>query len=183
MTDPAPSRAPDIQAVTPARLCHLADQCTTLASHIRDALTALRAAPDAPTRIVSFHLHTAHEHARRAAAEVTATAARLALIRSRSADTCSVDWGCCPNHGNTLTRSGGGARCATPGCDLSWSYDRLGLPCTEPASFRVTSPADPPDSRVLLCTGHATSARKIHGFSVKEGVDLRQLPPNAATPR
>lgn len=80
--------------------------------------------------------------------------ADLARIAGRG--TCRADWGLCPDHGNTLTSTGGHTRCRRAGCRRSWDHDRGSLPCTEPAAYRVRDTAG---DETLLCKGHADDAR------------------------
>jgi hypothetical protein len=70
---------------------------------------------------------------------------------------CAILWGVCPEHGNTLTSSGHKTWCRAAACGRTSSYDRLGLPCIEPARWAVT---DKYGSRSVMCDGHALDARK-----------------------
>jgi len=104
---------------------------------------------------------------RQVAAEIQQTAEDLACIRTRdgalSRPTCKAEWEACPEHGATLTSTRGSSTCCV--CGRSWDWDRLGLPCTEPAAFRVQ---DREDKDMLLCAGHAIAAREqMEGATVQ----------------
>jgi hypothetical protein len=81
--------------------------------------------------------------------------------------TYRAEWGVCPDHGNTLTSSGGRAWCSTPECGRSWDWDHGGRPCTEPAAFRVRGRDYDPGRWGLVCPGHALAA-----LDQLEGVEL-----------
>ncbi|SRR5712691_6458839 len=73
------------------------------------------------------------------------------------------DTGRCAEHGATLTSTRGSSTCCV--CGRSWDWDRLGLPCTEPAAFRVQ---DREGKDMLLCAGHAIAAREqMEGATVQ----------------
>lgn len=76
--------------------------------------------------------------------------------KQESALLCGADWGICPDHGNTLTSSGGTTRCKTPGCGLTWEYDRVNHHCNEPARWTVR---DAEGGSGLMCPAHALDAR------------------------
>ncbi|GHE72016.1 hypothetical protein GCM10018785_45340 [Streptomyces longispororuber] len=97
-------------------------------------------------------------------------------LQSTAADPsrCTVPWGVCPDHGDTLTSR---AR-ATEGFDSwctdvtrfnVWPYDRLDADCTEPATHTVQ--ADNGD-RYVVCDGHARTART----QITDGQVLPGLP-------
>lgn len=156
------------EQVTPVALRELAARAEQLAAAIDAANATLLAAADRPTQVAGFRLDHAASRAREAAKELEATAGDLARLRSQPADTCPAEWGCCPEHGNTLTSSGGRSWCKTPGCGRRWDYDRLGLPCAEPAAYQVCGAGDDPDHWGLLCAGHTLSARtEIDGVEVR----------------
>jgi len=69
---------------------------------------------------------------------------------------CSAQWGVCPEHGNTLTSSGGVTTCRTWDCGRRWSASRLTGHCTEPATVVV---ADSDGKTMRLCAGHWIDAR------------------------
>jgi hypothetical protein len=73
------------------------------------------------------------------------------------ASVCQARWGVCPEHGNTLTSSGGRTRCRRPGCGRIWAGDRLAAHCDEPAVVVV---ADQAGGRLRLCAGHWADARE-----------------------
>ena len=104
---------------------------------------------------------------RQVAAEIQQTAEDLARIRTRdgalSRPTCKAEWEACPEHGATLTSTRGSSTCRV--CGRSWDWDRFGLPCTEPAAFRVQ---DREGKDMLLCAGHAIAAREqMEGATVQ----------------
>jgi hypothetical protein len=70
---------------------------------------------------------------------------------------CAVPWGVCPGHGSTLTSTGGKAWRCVGGCGRKWDYDRVGLPCIEPARWTVT---DKHGHAYVTCDGHALDVRK-----------------------
>jgi hypothetical protein len=82
----------------------------------------------------------------------TVTDERLAADETR----CSAQWGVCPEHGNTLSSSGGRSRCRRPGCGRTWPGSRLSAHCDEPAAVVV---ADQAGARLRLCAGHWADAR------------------------
>jgi hypothetical protein len=61
----------------------------------------------------------------------------------------------CREHGNTLTSTDGRSWCRDASCAQTWSYDRTGLPCTEPARWTVT---DQHGNTMVTCDGHALDA-------------------------
>ncbi len=65
------------------------------------------------------------------------TADDLARLAAVPAGACGIGWGVCPDHGNTLTTSGGRTWCRTPGCGRTWGYDRVSTPCAEPVTHTV----------------------------------------------
>jgi hypothetical protein len=70
---------------------------------------------------------------------------------------CTIPWGVCPEHGNTLVGTGGKTWCRVIGCGRTWGYDRVGLPCIEAARWMVT---DQHGDAIVMCDGHALDARK-----------------------
>jgi hypothetical protein len=83
-----------------------------------------------------------------------ATDERLAADQTR----CSAQWGVCPEHGNTLSSSGGRSWCRRPGCGRSWSGSRVSGHCDEPAAVIV---ADRTGAQLRLCAGHWLDAREL----------------------
>jgi hypothetical protein len=69
---------------------------------------------------------------------------------------CAAEWGVCPEHGNTLSSSGGRTRCTSSGCGQTWPGSRLTSHCTEPAVVIV---ADTTGRETRLCAGHWADAR------------------------
>jgi hypothetical protein len=159
---------------TPADLWGVAADLEKRAADIDTIHEQLRAAGDEPTRRVGFRLDDVAGELRRAAKEIQDTAEDLARIRTRGAmsrPSCGAQWGVCPEHGNTLTGSGGRSRCTVPGCGRSWGWDRLGLPCTEPAIYRLR---DVKGGQMLLCNGHAIAARAQVDGAVLEPIEEQE---------
>ncbi len=143
---------------TPFELRALAARAEELAAEIDAVHAALGRAGDEPTRHAGFRLSEGAGHVRQAAQGLAEAAHDLEFIRKvRGRPHCGADWGCCPEHGATLTSTGGRCWCRAPGCGRSWDWDRLGLPCDEPPAFRVI---DAHGGQVLLCSGHAIAARE-----------------------
>lgn len=94
-----------------------------------------------------------------AAREALAQEIRVTTDRRLSADEsrCSAQWGVCPEHGNTLSSSGGRSWCRRPGCGRTWAGSRVGAHCAELAVALV---ADQDGSTMRLCVGHWTDARQ-----------------------
>jgi hypothetical protein len=149
----------DDQVPTPADLLGHAGYLEAQAQDIEALHERLRGADDKPTRRVGFRLEDIAGELRKAAAGLQVTAEELARIRSRNAmsqPVCGAQWGVCPEHGNTLSSSGGRSWCRVPGCGRSWGWDRGGLPCTEAAAWRLL---DQKGGEMILCEGHAIAAR------------------------
>jgi hypothetical protein len=93
-------------------------------------------------------------------------AAREALVQEVEAETdrmlaadgtgCAVGWGVCPDHGNTLSASGGRTWCRRAGCRREWGARRVDSHCNEPA---VAVVADQHGGTVRLCAGHWLNAQ------------------------
>ena len=160
--------------VTPARMRALAGQAKALATAIDAATEDFRghsADSEDPVRRAGFRLDDAAGQARAIATEMQDTAADLARIAARPTGSCTIPWGVCPEHGNTLTSTGGKTRCIVAGCGRTWGYDRLAMPCAEPARWKLT---DQHGAKALLCDGHACDARaRLEGATV---VPLGSLP-------
>jgi hypothetical protein len=77
---------------------------------------------------------------------------RLASDETR----CSAQWGVCPQHGNTLSSSGGRSWCRRAGCGRTWPGSRASQHCDEPAAVIV---ADQTGAQLRLCAGHWADAR------------------------
>lgn len=139
--------------VTPATMRALAGQAAELAEAVATAAVTMRAAGDEPTRRATYRLDDLVGELRRAGTGLEDTAEDLARIRARSE--CPADWGVCPDHGATLTSSGGRSACTVRGCARAWDYDRAGLPCSEPVAYEVHHDGEPV---VRMCAGHARYA-------------------------
>lgn len=145
--------------VTPARMRALSRQAEALAAALaaaREDFRAHGADREDPVRRAGFRLAEAAGQARAVSAEMQSTAADLARLAARPAGSCSIAWGVCPVHGNTLTSTGGNTWCTVTGCGRTWRYDRLAMPCAEPARWQLT---DREGTQARLCDGHAADAR------------------------
>lgn len=135
----------------------LATRAEALAAEIDTLHREMKAAGDDPVRLAGFRYDTASGSVRQSAGELRDTAADLERIANAAAPgTCSVQWGACPDHGNTLTSSGGRTWCHHATCERMWDYDRVGLPCAEPARWRMI---DRHGDVALVCQGHAVALR------------------------
>ncbi|MFJ7209781.1 hypothetical protein ACIQWR_40420 [Streptomyces sp. NPDC098789] len=80
---------------------------------------------------------------------------------------CAVLWGICPDHGPTLTSTGGRSWCVFPECGRRWSYDRLGHTCAELATHRISDRAGD-SATATACAVHAAEAtQQIDGAVVE----------------
>jgi hypothetical protein len=141
--------------VTPADLRELATRADQLALEVHAADQALRGSAGQ----VGYRLGGVAWRLRRAAEDITRTLDDLGRMRARETlrHPCCAKWGACPDHGNSLVSSGGWSWCRHPGCGRSWDWDRLGMPCTEPAAVRVL---DALGGGGPMCHGHAMAARE-----------------------
>jgi hypothetical protein len=160
MSDQNATREP-----TPAELRELAGTITSLAATV-DAMYGRMKATDDDVRHAGFRLAEVAATLHTAADEVAVTAGDLARVRTaRDEALCGIPWGVCPEHGNTLTSSGGRSWCRQPGCGRTWAYDRGGSPCTEPVTHVLT---DAEGGRLRMCAGHALDAgERIAGGRVE----------------
>jgi hypothetical protein len=140
------------------RARELAARARDLAAAIAAYHQELRAAAHEPIRRAGFRCDEAAGQARQAAADLDDTAADLDRIAAAAAPgTCSIPWGACPEHGATLASSGGRTWCRVTRCRRRWDWDRMGLPCNEPARWLVTDSAG---ASGAMCDGHAADARQ-----------------------
>jgi hypothetical protein len=139
---------------TPAELRELAQRVEALAAEMTAIRDRLHAAADSPTQRVSFRLDEGASGVRRGATALTETAADLSRVLDRP--DCPANWGACLAHGGTL-RASGVAWCDARGCRRAWNYNRLGLPCSEPAAYVVR---DGRGSEMRLCAGHTVTAKE-----------------------
>ncbi len=151
--------------LTPAQARQLAAAAEDLARQLEQALAAREGDEDQARRDAGFRLHDVVSILRRGVAgELLETADHLARLGSRPSGSCTLPSGVCPEHGATLSQSGGEAWCTAPGCGRRWGWDRLTMPCTEPVTHRVV---DVEGGVLEVCDGHATDARRrITGASV-----------------
>jgi hypothetical protein len=149
---------PRYAAAAAGRVLSLAIRIEALADEVEALRSEIRAAWDEPVRRAGFRCETGIGWLRQASAELQEAADRLdRLAAAMKPGACVVRWGVCPEHGNTLTGSGLKTWCREPECGRTWNYDRVGLPCIEPARWAVT---DRYDARSVMCDGHALDARK-----------------------
>ena len=162
---------PDDQEPTPADLRALMTEADSLQQRILDVHRQLTARDD--IRHTAFRLEDAAGEVRQVREALGATASELARTRAvRDGTVCAVPWGVCPEHGNTLRSTGGTTRCTQLGCPRFWRYDRLGVPCGEPLTHRIT---DETGESFLSCRAHAADAtERLVGGTVTplaEGAD------------
>ena len=149
---------------TPSEIRALAAAAGQLSRDVDAVHARLKTAAADPARRAGFRLDEIAGELRRAEAELGDTAADLARVRSSRGDPrlCQAEWGVCPEHGNTLTSTGGTSVCRVDG--RSWGYDRLGSPCGEPVSDLVT---DPEGGSTAMCHGHVLAVPDQAGWHVR----------------
>ncbi|NUW32032.1 hypothetical protein HTZ77_11405 [Nonomuraea sp. SMC257] len=138
--------------ITPARLRDLAGRAQALAAEVR-ALAGSPALDSLEREHLRAALHAA-DWLDRGGEDLRRAAGDLARLRSVPEPACGVPWGVCPEHGNTLSSSGGVTTCRV--CRRRWDHDRLGRPCQEPVTWKVTDRAG---TVTKLCDGHVLAAR------------------------
>ena len=144
--------------ITPADLRELAGAAEVLVGRIDAAHEALLAEGATARARARFRLPEAAAAARRATEGLHEVADELARIAATPEHACGIEWGTCPKHGDTLTRTAGRATvCTGPGCRRTWTYDRISTPCPEPVTHRTT---DSGGATQDVCTGHAAAARQ-----------------------
>lgn len=142
----------------PERARELAAMAEALASGIRALHADLQVSDSEPTRRTGFRCPDAVGEADGVAADMRKTADDLDRVAEAAAPgTCSIPWGVCPVHGNTLMSSRGQSWCAHQNCERRWDHDRGSLPCAEPAAWTLT---DGSGASAPVCTGHASDARR-----------------------
>jgi hypothetical protein len=157
--DNAVSSAPDL-----ARLaCDIAGRAEALTAEIRSLYLDVQAIESEPVSRVRTRYNAVADYVRQAAAALLETAADLERITT-TPRRCRVAWGVCPEHGNTLTTSGGKSWCRTVDCGRTWDYDRVSVPCFEPAGWTV---ADQSGGSSVMCHGHVYDAvKRIDGVRI-----------------
>jgi hypothetical protein len=136
----------------------LASRADALATEIAALHHDIRAAEREPVRRSGFRCDTAAGSVRQAAGALRDTAADLDRVSAASAPgTCSIPWGVCPEHGNTLVSTAGRTWCCERSCQRRWDYDRVALPCPEPARWTIT---DQCGGTSVMCDGHALDASR-----------------------
>jgi hypothetical protein len=134
----------------------LAARAEALAAEIATLHRDMHAADPEPVRRAGFRCESAAGFVRQAAGELRDTAAGLARISAASAPgTCSIPWGVCPEHGNTLVSTAGRTWCRERSCQRRWDYDRVASPCAEPTRWAIT---DQCGGTSVMCDGHALDA-------------------------
>ncbi|MGN7139156.1 hypothetical protein, partial [Streptomyces pseudogriseolus] len=137
---------------TPADIRALIADADALQERIRNVEQQLRSSEE--TRHAVFRLDDAAGRLTDVSQALEETVGELTRVRSvRDGSVCAVPWGVCPEHGNTLVSSGGRTQCKT--CGRTWNYDRLGVPCGEPLTHKVTDAAG---GSFLACRAHAMDA-------------------------
>lgn len=143
---------------TPAECRETAAKAEDLADCIDYIVARLRAANPNEAATGAYVLANGASQARQIAHDLHEAANALARARTaHGATVCTIPWGVCPDHGNTLTTSGGHTQCRSPRCGRTWTYDRLGAPCTEPVAYEVTGPNG---TVFRACRGHALDAEQ-----------------------
>jgi len=142
-------------------LRNLAARAAILAADVERVHDLLAGTTDNATQRLQHPLAEAASLMRRAAADVEGSARDLVLIEKGPA--CGVDWGACPEHGNTVVSAGEQSWCRAAGCGRRWGYDRLSRPCDEPVAFIVSDQGHP---GVLMCTGHTVDAQNHPGVRI-----------------
>ncbi len=150
--------------MTPARARELAAAASELYRQLREADAARRDDPDEGRRRAGWRIEEAAGGLQRAAEALLGTADELIRLAARRGDACPVPWGVCPEHGATLTSTGDRCWCTATGCARRWTYDRTGVPCSEPVTHRVV---DAEGTTLVVCNGHALAAsREMTGATV-----------------
>jgi hypothetical protein len=146
---------------TPERARELAVRALALREDLLALQADFRASSNESVRRVGFRLDLALGDARSINTELLETADDLVRVAAANGPgNCAVPWGVCPEHGNTLTSSGGECWCRRLDCGRRWGYDRGGLPCDEPAVWTWTPPKGDPGQ---ICEGHAIAIREELG--------------------
>jgi hypothetical protein len=148
------SKTPAPAEPTPELLQQLTDELTALKTRIEAA------AAGAERTKTRSRLETAAGWLAQARTEAAEAAADLRRVAAVPADACRVPWGVCPEHGNTLSASGGRTWCRVRGCGHEWDYDYQDTPCAEPATYAVIVEGEEPRR---VCYGHALAGRDIVG--------------------
>lgn len=157
---------------TAAELSALAADTEALATRIRSTHSRLAAAdgtaPDGRYGAIRQHLdHAAsvvHDTAKtiKRAADDYDHARRLAAMTDTTV--CTVPWGVCPEHGNTLRSTAGESWCEVVRCGRRWTYDRLDRPCGQPLTHHIT---DTDRAEFDVCNGHALDAeQRLEGATI-----------------
>ena len=143
---------------TPAECREAAANAEALAETIDYIVDRLRATNPDEAATGAYILANGAAQARQTAHDLHETANTLARARTaRAPGVCGIPWGVCPDHGNTLTTSGGHTQCRSHRCGRTWTYDRLGARCTEPVTHEVTGPDG---TTFRACVGHALDAEQ-----------------------
>ena len=117
-------------AAAAGRALGLAIRAEALADEIDALHRDIGVARDEPVRRAGFRCDTAIGWMRQASAELQDTSDHLDRIAAAmKPGACPVPWGVCPEHGNTLTSTGGKAWCRATGCGRTWDYGGAGSPC------------------------------------------------------
>ncbi|MEU4704724.1 hypothetical protein [Nonomuraea dietziae] len=129
------------------------------AEQLAEAIEALRrqlSRGEDTLRRTGYRLDDAAGWIRQAAQDLQATASDMPRLAALPTDACTVPWGVCPEHGNTLIASGDMTTCKSAGCRRAWGYNRDTALCAEPVTHRLI---DAGEVETLVCDGHAVAAR------------------------
>jgi hypothetical protein len=146
-------------AAAASRALSLAIRAEALADEIDALHRDLRAAGDEPGRRAGLRCDTASGWMRQAGTELHDTAGHVSRIAAAMKPrACTVRWGECPEHGNTLTSTGGRTWCRVIGYGRKWDYDRAGLPlCTAPDRVPLGRCLLPLNRGTIFPAGHHTA--------------------------
>lgn len=169
MTSPTPAPSLSHQAR------ELSDRALALRTDIAALHDDLRDSDGEPIRRLNFRLTLALGDALSISTQLLETAEDLDRVdAARAPGNCTIPWGVCPAHGNTLVSSGGECWCKLTICPRRWRHDRAALPCNESAVWIWT---DPQGATAQICEGHAIPIRN------ELGAEARLAPIRAASQR
>jgi hypothetical protein len=150
------------------RALSLAVRLAALADEIEALHEDIPAADEESVRGAGFRSATAIGSVRQASAEMGDTADHLERVAATMRPgSCLVQWGVRPEYGNTLSCTRRTTRCRVPGCGRTWPFDRVGLPCIEPARWQVTDQG----GRITLI---ATAMPRRPGCLIGAQIKLRE---------
>jgi hypothetical protein len=139
---------------------NLSSELVMLVNRVRGLYAAL---PE-DLRTHGYRLGEVAGQLERAAGELARTAEDIARHRATPENSCPHESAGCPDHGATLSSTGGLTWCTVTGCRKQWQYDRMRFPCDQPTAYRVT---DPQGDSGPVCAGHAWPVRGWEGWKVE----------------